>query len=245
MISIVIPIFNEEKNISNLVREIDQVIGLTHSYEIICVDDASDDETAFVLCGLMRIYSCLRVITHSRQSGQSTAVRNGVLNAKSDWVVTLDGDGQNDPADIPALLARRDSSDGDVKLVAGWRTYRQDTMSKRLASRFANGLRARILNDATPDSGCGIKLFERSAFLNLPYFDHMHRYLPALMQRDGWKTVSEPVGHRARSAGVSNYTNLGRAVVGISDLLGVAWLIRRSRVTMYSEPAITRGASYE
>jgi dolichol-phosphate mannosyltransferase len=149
----------------------------------------------------------------------------------------LDGDGQNDPADIPNLLDKRASAAADVKLFAGWRVNRQDSGSKRWASKWANAIRSRMLRDATPDTGCGIKLFEREAFLDLPYFDHMHRYLPALMQRAGWQTVSVPVNHRHRTAGVSKYTNLGRAIVGIKDLLGVSWLIQRSRRTAVEEVA--------
>ena len=167
----------------------------------------------------------LRVLRHVTQSGQSTAVRNGIKAARGAWIATLDGDGQNDPADIPKLLAARAAATADTKLFAGWRVNRQDSGSKRWASKWANAIRARMLRDDTPDTGCGIKLFEREAFLDLPYFDHMHRYLPALMQRAGWKTVSVPVNHRHRTAGVSKYNNLNRALVGISDLRGVAWLI--------------------
>jgi dolichol-phosphate mannosyltransferase len=162
-------------------------------------------------------------------------VRTGVKAARGAWIATLDGDGQNDPADIPKLLAQRDGAPKDVKLFAGWRVNRQDTGSKRWASKWANKIRARMLRDDTPDTGCGIKLFERAAFLDLPYFDHMHRYLPALMQRAGWKTVSVPVNHRQRASGVSKYNNLGRALVGIRDLRGVAWLILRSKRTVVEE----------
>jgi dolichol-phosphate mannosyltransferase len=177
----------------------------------------------------------LRVLGHERQSGQSTAIRSGVKAARGEWIATLDGDGQNDPADLPKLLAARDAGPADVKLYAGWRVNRQDSGSKKWASRWANGIRSRLLRDATPDTGCGTKLFERAAFLDLPYFDHMHRYLPALMQRAGWKTVSVPVNHRPRGAGQSKYTNFGRALVGIRDLMGVAWLIKRSRLTAVRE----------
>ena len=158
----------------------------------------------------------LRVLQHHTQSGQSTAIRNGVKAARGEWIATLDGDGQNDPADIPKLLAMRNESSESIKLFAGWRVNRQDSGSKRWASKWANAIRSRLLKDETPDTGCGIKLFERAAFLDLPYFDHMHRYLPALMQRAGWQVKSVPV-------------NLNRALVGIADLRGVAWLIRRSR----------------
>ena len=155
--------------------------------------------------------------------------------ARGAWIATLDGDGQNDPADIPKLLAERDAAAPEVKLFAGWRVERQDSGSKRRASRWANAIRARMLRDDTPDTGCGIKLFEREAFLDLPWFDHMHRYLPALVQRAGWRTVSVPVRHRARSSGVSKYGNLQRAWVGLRDLRGVAWLIARSHRTAVRE----------
>ena len=172
---------------------------------------------------------------HVSNAGQSTAVRNGVKAARAPWIATLDGDGQNDPADIPNLLDKRDASPAAVKLFAGWRVNRQDSGSKRWASKWANAIRARMLHDDTPDTGCGIKLFERAAFLDLPYFDHMHRFVPALMQRAGWKTVSVPVNHRHRTAGVSKYNNLNRALVGIRDLRGMAWLIARSRRTEVQE----------
>ena len=196
------------------------------------VDEADQVETFASLDELMPE---LRVLHHVDQSGQSTAVRTGVKHARAPWIATLDGDGQNDPADIPKLLAARDAAEAQVKLFAGWRVNRQDSGSKRWASKWANAIRARMLRDDTPDTGCGIKLFERSAFLDLPYFDHMHRYLPALLQRAGWKTVSVPVNHRHRTAGVSKYNNLNRALVGIRDLRGVAWLITRSRRTAVRE----------
>jgi dolichol-phosphate mannosyltransferase len=175
------------------------------------------------------------VIHHVAQSGQSTAIRNGVKAARGAWIATLDGDGQNDPADIPKLIAMREESPREIKLYAGWRVNRQDSASKRFGSRFANAIRRRLLRDDTPDTGCGIKLFERAAFLDLPYFDHMHRYLPALMQRAGWRVKSVPVNHRPRGMGVSKYNNLNRALVGISDLRGVGWLIKRSKRTSVEE----------
>lgn len=205
------------------------------AFEIVYVDDHSRDDTLAVLQALKASVPELRVLHHVNQSGQSTAVRTGVKAARGTWIATLDGDGQNDPADIPKLLAKRDESPADVKLFAGWRVNRKDTGSKRWASKIANGIRSRMLRDSTPDTGCGIKLFEREAFLDLPYFDHMHRYLPALMQRAGWKTVSVPVNHRHRASGVSKYNNLNRALVGLRDLRGVAWLIVRSKRTAVEE----------
>ena len=234
-LSIVIPVFNERGNIGPLVHEVVRHLRGRVPFDIVCVDDQSDDDTRDVLTALKAEVPELRVLVHQRRSGQSTAIRTGVKHALSPWIATLDGDGQNDPADIPKLLVARDEGDAQTRLYAGWRVDRKDTASKRWASRWANGIRQRLLRDDTPDTGCGIKLFERAAFLDLPYFDHMHRYLPALMQRAGWKTVSVPVSHRPRGSGQSKYTNLGRALVGIKDLMGVSWLIQRSRITAVSE----------
>ena len=230
-LSIVIPVFNERGNIGPLVQEVVQHLRGRIPFDIVCVDDQSQDDTRDVLTALKAEVPELRVLVHQRRSGQSTAIRTGVKHALSPWIATLDGDGQNDPADIPKLLAAREQADAQTKLFAGWRVDRKDTASKRWASRWANRIRQRLLRDDTPDTGCGIKLFERAAFLDLPYFDHLHRYLPALMQRAGWKTVSVPVSHRPRGSGQSKYTNLGRALVGIRDLMGVSWLIQRSHVT--------------
>ena len=239
-LSIVVPVFNEQDNVAPLVAEIvatlrGRAAGDGGDFEIVYVDDHSRDGTFVALQRLKAEVPELRVLRHAAQSGQSTAIRNGVKAARGAWIATLDGDGQNDPADIPKLLAQRAQAPGAVKLFAGWRVNRQDSGSKRWASKWANAIRSRMLRDDTPDTGCGIKLFERAAFLELPYFDHMHRYLPALMQRAGWQTASVPVHHRHRTTGVSKYNNLDRALVGIRDLRGVAWLIRRSRVTAVEE----------
>ena len=234
-LSVVVPVFNEQDNVATLVHEITAALRGVVEFEIVYVDDCSRDGTLAALRGLKAEVPELRIVHHVQQSGQSTAIRNGVKAARGDWIATLDGDGQNDPADIPRLLAQRASAAPDVKLFAGWRVDRKDTGSKRWASKWANAIRSRMLRDATPDTGCGTKLFEREAFLDLPHFNHMHRYLPALMQRAGWKTLSVPVNHRARSTGVSKYNNLNRALVGISDLLGVAWLIKRGKVTRTEE----------
>ncbi|MBD9370558.1 glycosyltransferase family 2 protein [Xanthomonas sp. XNM01] len=235
LLSVVVPVFNERDNVPPLVGEIVAALRGRLPFEIVYVDDHSRDDTLAVLRSLKASTPELRVLHHVTQSGQSTAVRTGVKAARAPWIATLDGDGQNDPADIPTLLAARAAADPQVRLFAGWRVERRDSGSKRWASRWANAIRARMLHDDTPDTGCGIKLFERAAFLDLPYFDHMHRYLPALMQRAGWKTVSVPVNHRHRTAGVSKYNNLNRALVGIRDLRGVAWLIARSRRTAVEE----------
>ncbi|MBS0556751.1 MAG: glycosyltransferase family 2 protein [Proteobacteria bacterium] len=228
-LSVVVPVFNERDNIVPLLGEIAAALRGKLAFEIVYVDDCSRDDSLAVLAGAKAQFPELRVLRHQAQSGQSTAIRNGIKAARAAWIATLDGDGQNDPADIPKLIAARDAGAADVKLYAGWRVNRKDTGSKRWASKIANAIRSRLLHDATPDTGCGIKLIERAAFLDLPYFDHMHRYLPALMQRAGWKTVSVPVNHRPRGSGASKYNNLNRALVGIADLRGVAWLIRRSK----------------
>ena len=234
-LSVVVPVFNERDNVTPLIEEIVAALRGQVAFEIVYVDDHSRDDTLAVLQGLKAVHPELRVLHHVSQSGQSTAVRTGVKQARAPWIATLDGDGQNDPADIPKLLAARAAAAPQVKLFAGWRVHRQDSGSKRWASKWANAIRARMLRDDTPDTGCGIKLFEREAFLDLPYFDHMHRYLPALMQRAGWTTQCVPVNHRARTAGVSKYNNLQRALVGLRDLRGVAWLITRSRRTAVEE----------
>ncbi len=234
-LSVVVPVFNERDNVLPLINEITAALRGVIEFEIVYVDDNSKDDTLAVLSAAKNANPELRVIHHVAQSGQSTAIRNGIKAARASWIATLDGDGQNDPDDIPKLLAMRDESPAQIKLFAGWRVDRKDTGSKRLASKLANAIRSRLLRDETPDTGCGIKLFEREAFLDLPYFDHMHRYLPALMQRAGWQVRSVPVNHRARGTGVSKYNNLNRALVGIADLRGVGWLIRRSKRTATEE----------
>ncbi len=234
-LSVVVPVNNERDNIVPLLTEIAAALRGKADFEIVYVDDLSRDDTLAVLAAAKKQFPELRVLRHVAQSGQSTALRSGIKAARGSWIATLDGDGQNDPADIPKLLAMRAESPATIKLFAGWRVHRQDSGSKRWASKWANAIRSRLLRDETPDTGCGIKLFERTAFLDLPYFDHMHRYLPALMQRAGWQVKSVPVNHRARGAGVSKYNNLNRALVGISDLRGVSWLIRRSKRTAVEE----------
>jgi dolichol-phosphate mannosyltransferase len=242
-LSVVVPVHNERDNILPLLGEIAAALRGKVDFEVVYVDDCSQDDTLKVLTAAKADYAELRIVRHLSQSGQSTAIRNGVKASRGTWIATLDGDGQNDPADLPKLIAMRDELPGahaapkapQIKLYAGWRVNRKDTGSKRLASRFANALRRRLLRDDTPDTGCGTKLFERAAFLDLPYFDHMHRYLPALMLRAGWQIKSVPVNHRPRGTGVSNYNNLNRAQVGIADLRGVAWLIRRAKRTEVEE----------
>ena len=234
-LSVVVPVFNERDNVAPLVDEIVAALRGRIAFEIVYVDDHSSDDSLAVLKALQARVPELRVLHHLTQSGQSTAVRTGVKAARGAWIATLDGDGQNDPADIPKLLLARDAGDARVKLYAGWRVQRKDSGSKRWASKIANAIRSRLLRDETPDTGCGLKLFERAVFLDLPYFDHMHRYLPALVKRAGWQSVSVPVNHRERTAGKSKYGNLGRAWVGLKDLRGVAWLIQRSKLTVVDE----------
>ena len=234
-LSVVVPVFNERDNVHPLLDETVAALRGVVDFEIVYVDDCSSDDTLAVLGAARARIPELRVLRHAERSGQSTAIRNGVKASRGAWIATLDGDGQNDPGDIPKLLAMRAQSPEQVRLFAGWRVDRRDSSSKRLASRMANAVRSRLLHDDTPDTGCGIKLFERTTFLDLPYFDHMHRYLPALIQRAGFKVISVPVNHRPRGSGVSKYTNLSRAWVGIADLRGVSWLIRRSRRTGVEE----------
>ena len=234
-LAVVVPVYNERDNILPLLTEIAASLRGWLRYELIYVDDASQDESLAVLRAAMADYPELRVLHHARQSGQSSALRTGIRAAQARWIATLDGDGQNDPADIRKLLAARDCHPSSVKLFAGWRVTRRDRASKRLASKLANAIRGFLLQDETPDTGCGIKLFERAVWLELPWFDHMHRYLPALVRRAGYQSVSIPVNHRERGSGVSKYTNLGRAWVGLADLRGVAWLIRRNRHPAASE----------
>src|SRR5512146_1106407 len=182
-LSVVVPVHNERDNIVPLLTEIVAALRGKADFEIVYVDDASKDDSLAVLRAAKAQFPELRVVRHLTQSGQSTALRTGIKAARGEWIATLDGDGQNDPADIPKLLAMRGESPATIKLFAGWRVNRQDSGSKRWASKWANAIRARLLRDDTPDTGCGIKLFERASFLDLPYFDHMHRYLPALFQR--------------------------------------------------------------
>ncbi|WP_243040510.1 glycosyltransferase family 2 protein [Dyella sedimenti] len=234
-LSVVVPVFNERDNIPPLLAEIAAALRGKIAFEIVYVDDESSDDSVAVLAAEKPNYPELRVVRHLTRSGQSTAVWNGVRAARAPWIATLDGDGQNDPADIPKLLAARDGAPKDVRLFAGWRTTRRDSFNKRISSKIANAVRSRMLRDDTPDTGCGLKLFEREVFLRLPYFDHMHRYLPALVKRAGFKSTSVPVGHRPRTAGTSKYGMLDRLWVGIADLRGVAWLMRRGKVTQVEE----------
>jgi dolichol-phosphate mannosyltransferase len=231
--SVVIPVCNEAENVGPLAREIFAALQHHTPFEIIFVDDGSTDETVTMLEQARREgISEIRVVRHAQRSGQSTAILTGMRAARAEWVVTLDGDGQNDPADIPVLISAAETAQANgqmtLKLVMGNRKTRKDTWLRRLSSRVANGVRAWMLSDGTPDTGCGIKLMHRATFLELPHFDHMHRFLPALYQRAGTQVISVPVRHRPRTHGQSKYGLHNRLWVGIIDLFGVRWLIRRA-----------------
>lgn len=238
LISVVVPVRNEADNILPLVAEIAAALRPRHAFEIVYVDDGSDDATPARLAEAKSACPELRVLRHARACGQSQAVASGVKAARGEIVATIDGDGQNDPADIPALVERLLSLPAERRddlLVAGHRTRRKDTLVRRLSSKIANKVRVALLNDDTPDSGCGLKVLTRAAFLDLPRFNHMHRFLPALMIRKGGRVVSVPVNHRPRERGVSKYGVWNRLWVGIVDLFGVMWLNARA-----SRPVIER-----
>lgn len=230
-ITVVAPMKNEAENVGRLADDIAAACAPLAPFEAIFVDDGSDDGTAEAIAAARARHPWLRGLRHAASCGQSAAVRSGVLAARAPIICTLDGDGQNPPAEIPRLVAPLlTAPDPRLGLVAGQRVARQDTLSKRLASRAANGLRRMLLNDDTRDTGCGLKAFPREVFLALPFFDHVHRYLPALVRREGLQVALVDVSHRAREAGRSNYTNIGRALVGALDLIGVWWLIRRRKL---------------
>lgn len=227
-ISIVIPAFNEEGNIGPLVTETIEVIPEGLLGEIIVADDCSTDETRDVVLKLARQNPKIRLIKHETNAGQSAALRSGVLAAKYEIIGTMDGDGQNVPENIPQMVAKLDLESGP-HLIGGVRAKRKDTLSKRMASKSANAIRRFVLRDDCPDTGCGIKVFSRQIFVKLPFFSGLHRYLPALFAANGYVCAYEDVKDRPRLTGQSKYTNFGRAMIGIYDLIGVGWLIRRSR----------------
>jgi dolichol-phosphate mannosyltransferase len=228
-LSVVVPVCNEAGNIGPLAREIQAALHGHRPFEIIFIDDGSTDVTAAEVCaardaGIPEI----RLLQHSRRGGQSAGIWTGVHAARADWIATLDGDGQNDPADIALLVAALASGGESLRLIVGNRISRKDTWLRRLSSRIANAVRGHLLRDGTPDTGCGIKLLHRATFLELPRFNHMHRFLPALFQRAGAGVMSVPVRHRPRTHGASKYGLHNRLWVGIVDLFGVRWLIARN-----------------
>ncbi len=228
-LSIVVPVFDEAGNIRPVVDELLAATGGLGRVEVIFVDDGSRDETPAILARVAAERPAVRVLRHRRNAGKSAALWTGVEAARGEWIVTFDGDGQNDPADIARLVAARDAATAEgVRLVAGIRRRRADTALKRASSRIANRVRRRILGDGVRDTACGLKLIERKAYLELPYFDHMHRFLPALIQRDGGRVVSVDVADRRRISGTSKYGLHNRLWTGIADMLGVLWLQRRA-----------------
>lgn len=228
LVSVVVPVHDEAGAAVELARDIAAAFA-DQPFEMIFVDDASQDDTLKLLRAAVSEMPQLRVLSHAQNAGQSRAVRSGVLAARGAIIVTLDGDGQNPPHDAPRLVEALRDAPHDVALVGGRRAKRQDSEAKRRASLWANRIRKRLLQDDADDTGCGLKAFRRDAFLRLPYFDHMHRYLPALMIREGYRNLYQDVDHRHRESGRSKYTNWGRLKASFSDLLGVMWLKSRSR----------------
>jgi dolichol-phosphate mannosyltransferase len=226
-LSVVIPAYNEAESIPLLVDEVCDCLDTVLDYELIVVDDCSSDATREVLQKSRKQHPRLRVLHHGSRSGQSAAICSGVQAARAPLIATLDGDGQNDPVDILNLYRAMERLQDELLLVTGYRRQRRDTWLKRVSSRIANRVRAAILKDATPDTGCGLKVFSRATFLALPQFDHMHRFLPALVRRLGGTVLSVDVRHRPRERGKSKYGLHNRLWVGIVDLLGVWWLQRR------------------
>jgi dolichol-phosphate mannosyltransferase len=246
-IAVVIPARDEADNVGPLLADVRAALDDRVDYEVVFVDDGSEDATPEVLRELARTFPRLRWVRHRTSCGQSAAIATGVRLARAPWIVTLDGDGQNDPADIPTVLEARDShvERGAVAnlLVNGRRARRRDSWLKRVSSKIANGVRRRVLGDDTVDTGCGLKLFPREVFLGLPFFDHMHRFLPALVRRGGGEIVSVPVGHRERRHGRSHYGVHNRLWTGIVDMLGVFWLQRRAKLPVIAGPASPAAAA--
>jgi len=236
-LSIIVPIFNEKENIEDLIEEIYQSIDSFIKFEVVIIDDASDDNSLQLLKSLKEEYSSLRIIRHEENYGQSSAIRTGVSVANAKWIATIDGDGQNDPRDITKLYKNliELNQNGINTMIAGFRKVRNDNFLKRFSSRYANKIRSMILKDNVPDTGCGLKLFSRKIFLELPFFDHYHRYLPALFISNGGQVVSIEVNHRQRIKGSSKYGFHNRFWVGIYDLIGVKWLVDRKKIILSKE----------
>jgi len=243
-ISIVIPAFNEEGNIGRLIEETFAKLPEDAVGEVLVVDDASDDGTASEIKGLMGKYPALRYLRHEHRAGQSAALRSAVKTARFPIIATMDGDGQNDPADIMRLASRLGAPDKEPAMAAGIRTGRKGPGSRKLASRVANWIRDKVLADGCPDTGCGIKVYQRDVYLELPYFTSMHRYLPAFFLTYGHEIASEAVNDRPRLRGTSKYTNLGRALIGLYDLVGVSWLRKRTRIPPVTEEVEARGKGF-
>lgn len=228
-ISIVIPAYNEQDNLKTLLESISQALSNVNDLEIIIVDDCSSDNTREICSNLRQIYPQLTYLKHTKNLGQSASVFTGVKHARFELIATLDGDGQNPPGEINKLLAAYQNYPGNKSkvLFAGYRQGRQDPWIKLVSSKIANAIRRKLLKDDCPDTGCGLKLFHKTAFLSLPHFNHMHRFLPALYKRNNYAVVNVPIQHAPRQFGVSKYNTWGRLRVGIVDLFGVAWLARR------------------
>ena len=226
-ISIVIPIYNEQDNIIQLINEVRAALEKKINYEIIVVDDGSDDNTYEVINKIKKINKNITIISHKKNYGQSISLRTGIIEANNEYIVTLDGDGQNDPRDILKLIKSFDTK-VSFMMVIGNRVNRIDSIAKKAASRLAFQIRRLLLKDTTPDTGCAIKVFRKKDFLQLPFFNHIHRFLPFLFNTFGGKIISIPVNHRSRNSGISKYSNFQRFLVGINDLYGVIWLRKRS-----------------
>ena len=228
LVSVVIAVLDEAENVEAVAAEVVAAFAAV-PFELVFVDDGSSDATPRLVAAMAATESRIRLVRHRQRCGKSQAVRTGVLASRAPWIATMDGDGQNDPADLVAMLDAGRAAAGTPPLVAGIRTRRHDPWARRVATRVANRFRATVLGDGCPDTGCGMKVFRREAFLLLPCFEGMHRFLPALFAMYGTPLVNHPVAHRARRAGHSKYTNWNRALVGITDMLGVIWLRRRTR----------------
>jgi dolichol-phosphate mannosyltransferase len=246
MISVIVPVKNEQENIKPLLQEIAKSLRGFAPFEIIYIDDGSTDQTSEILHASGEEFHELRFLSHKTSCGQSSSIRTGILSAKGSIIVTLDGDGQNDPADIPRLVTPllRENAPLRLGMVAGQRRQRIDHASKQWASKVANFIRSRLLRDGVRDTGCGLKAFRKDAYLLLPFFDHQHRYLPALMIREGFSIDLMDVNHRGRQAGRSNYGTLDRLWAGLSDIFGVFWLLqRRKRTVQITEYPLARSSS--
>ncbi len=230
--SIVVAVLNEAENVESVGDEIVRAMTPWGPFEVVWVDDGSTDDTPARLAAIADRDPRVRLVRHDRRCGKSQGVRTGVVAAHGEWIATLDGDGQNDPADLPAMLDLARKAGAPAPVVAGIRQRRNDPVSRLIATRIANGLRMAVLGDDCPDTGCGVKVFRREDFLLLPCFEGMHRFLPALFKRYGHATINHPISHRPRLKGQSKYTNWGRALVGVFDMLGVIWLTRRTRAPL-------------